>query len=291
MSFLMDVFLLMRTRQWIKNLFVLAPLVFSGRFSDQPSLFCGLSAFLAFCLVSSGIYVVNDLEDMHRDRAHPRKCRRPVASGRISRRTAALLGVVLVGAGALLSVSLGGWFFCLAGLYFLLQLLYTFFWKKMVLLDVGCIALGFCIRIWAGAVVVGVLPSGWLQLCVFLLSLFLGFTKRRSEMRTLGDRAEEHRGALRHYTIYFLDQLIMISATLAIVFYGLYTISPDIVARVHGYRMIYSLVFVVYGVFRYLYLVHVVGKTEDVDEILLADFPLITSVLCWIGFSFWVFYK
>jgi 4-hydroxybenzoate polyprenyltransferase len=291
MSFLMDVFRLMRTKQWIKNLFVLAPLLFSGRFVSLSSFSSALLALVAFCLVSSGVYVVNDLEDMHRDRAHPKKCQRPIASGRISRRIAVLLGVVLVCGGLLLSLFLGGLFFCLAGLYLLLHFMYTFFWKKLVLLDVGCIALGFCIRIWAGAVVVGVLPSGWLQLCVFLLSLFLGFTKRRSEMRTLGDRAEEHRGALRHYTIYFLDQLIMISATLAIVFYGLYTISPDIVARVHGYWMIYSLVFVVYGVFRYLYLVHVVGKTEDVDEILLADFPLITSVLCWIGFSFWVFYK
>lgn len=291
MGFLRDIVLLMRIRQWIKNLFVLAPLVFSGRFSDQAALSSGLLAFLAFCLMSSAVYVVNDLEDRHRDRAHPRKCRRPVASGRISRRCAVLLGAGLVCGGGLISVTLGGWFACLSGLYFILQLGYTFFWKRMVLLDVGCIALGFCIRIWAGAVVVGVLPSGWLQLCVFLLALFLGFTKRRSEMRTLGDRAEEHRGALRHYTIYFLDQLIMISATLAIVFYGLYTIAPDIVARVHGYWMIYSLVFVVYGVFRYLYLVHVVGKTEDVDEILLADLPLITSVLCWIGFSFWVFYK
>ncbi len=289
---IVSVFLkLIRVKQWIKNLFVLAPIAFSGRFMDPAALHSASVAFISFCFISSGVYIINDLADMRRDKFHPKKCLRPLASGRVSRGVAIVLAGGFITSGIGLAFLLGHEFACLAGLYLMLHGMYNFVGKRIVLVDIGCIALGFCIRVWAGAVAVGVVPSGWLLMCVFLLALFLGFTKRRSEMVTLKERSEEHRAVLRHYSLYFLDQLIMISATLAIVFYGLYTISPDIVSRVRGHAMVYSVGFVVYGIFRYLYLIHVKKMREDMDEVLLGDVPLALDLLAWMAFSFWVLYR
>ncbi len=282
---------LIRIKQWIKNLFVFAPIAFSGRFMDPAALYAASIAFISFCFISSGVYIVNDLADIHRDKLHPKKCLRPLASGNVSKPVAVFLAGVFIISGIALAFSLSREFVYLAGLYLILHGMYNFVGKRIVLVDIGCIALGFCIRIWAGAVAVGVLPSGWLQMCVFLLALFLGFTKRRSEMAMLKEKAVEHRTVLREYSLYFLDQLIMISATLAIVFYGLYTISSDIVSRVHGHVMVYSVGFVVYGIFRYLYLIHVKKRREDADEVLLADLPLALNVLAWIVFSLVVLYR
>jgi len=266
---------LIRVKQWIKNLFVLAPMAFAGRFLDPVSLVIAGKAFLSFCLISSGVYIFNDLVDRHRDALHPKKRLRPLASGEVSVASAVILTAVFVLGGMSLAFSLGYEFVFLHGLY-------NFAGKKIVLVDVGCIALGFCLRVWAGAVAVSIVPTVWLQMCVFLLALFLGFTKRRSEMVALQEKSEEHREVLRHYSLYFLDQLILISATLVIVFYGLYTISPDIVARAHGYGMVYSLGFVIYGMFRYLYLVHVKKAGDDPGEILTGDLPMLLAVTVWI---------
>ena len=289
---IVSVFLkLIRIKQWIKNFFVLAPIVFSGRFMAPVSLYSASVAFISFCLISSAVYIINDLADMSRDKFHPRKCLRPLASGKVSRKIAIILAGGFISSGIGLALYLGHEFACLAGLYLILHGLYNFGGKRIVLVDIGCIALGFCIRVWAGAVAIGVMPSDWLLMCVFLLALFLGFTKRRSEMVTLKERSEEHREVLRHYSLYFLDQLIMISATLVIVFYGLYTISPDIVIRVHGHAMVYSVGFVVYGIFRYLWLIHVKKQREDADEVLLKDLPLAFNVIAWVTFSFLVLYR
>ena len=153
-----------------------------------------------------------------------------------------------------------------------------------MILDVLTVAFGFQLRIWAGSVAIGVMPSLWLQMCVFVLALFLGFTKRRYEITVLKLDGPSHRKVLSHYTSYLLDQLIMICATLAIVFYGLYAISAEIVARIGGYEMFYSTGFVIYGIFRYLYLIHVKKLGDDPGDILLSDIPLITNILLWIGF-------
>ncbi|MBF0595533.1 MAG: decaprenyl-phosphate phosphoribosyltransferase [Candidatus Omnitrophica bacterium] len=285
MNNIISIIRLMRVKQWIKNFFLLAPIIFSGRFTDRDFLLTAVSAFFAFCFISSGVYICNDLADIRRDAVHPKKCLRPLASGRVSIFTAVFLSGLFITGGMGLAYLVGIWFAFLAGLYLILHGLYNFIGKRIVLFDVVCIALGFCIRIWAGAVAVGVLPSVWLQLCVFLLALFLGFTKRRSEMVTLRERSGEHRSVLKHYSLYLLDQLIIISATLSIVFYGLYTISPEIVQRVRGYSMAYSLVFVVYGIFRYLYLIHVRKLGDDPGDVLVGDMPMLVVVTAWILYS------
>ncbi|MEI8011172.1 MAG: decaprenyl-phosphate phosphoribosyltransferase [Candidatus Omnitrophota bacterium] len=282
---------LIRVKQWIKNFFVLAPIIFSGRFMDPAAFNAALIAFISFCFIASGIYMINDLADIDRDKLHPKKCQRPLASGQVSKIVAIVLLAGFIASGMGLAFLLGREFSCLAGGYLILHGMYNFAGKRVVLMDIGCIAAGFCIRVWAGSVAIGVLPSGWLQMCVFVLALFLGFTKRRSEVVTLKGRSGEHREVLREYPLYFLDQLIMISATLVIVFYGLYTISPDIVNRVYGHIMVYSVGFVVYGIFRYLYLIHVKKRKEDADEVLLGDFPLAFNIVAWALFSFFILYR
>ena len=178
----------------------------------------------------------------------------------------------------------------LAAVYLALHCAYNLATKKIIILDVISIAIGFQIRIWAGSVVAGVLPSIWLQLCVFLLSLFLGFTKRRYELSALRDKAAEHRNVLSHYTSYLLDQIIIISSTLTIVFYGLYTMSPDIIDRIGNENMVYSLIFVIYGIFRYLYLVHVKKLGDDPGDVIFSDIPLMINITLWIFFIIYVLY-
>ncbi|MBF0505062.1 MAG: decaprenyl-phosphate phosphoribosyltransferase [Candidatus Omnitrophica bacterium] len=290
MKLILTVLRLFRVKQWVKNLFVLAPIAFSGRFTDLDALFTVGYAFFSFCFISSGVYICNDLSDVKRDALHPKKCLRPLASGQVSMTTAVVLAGGLITGGMGLAYLVGYWFAFLAGLYLILHGMYNFVGKKVVILDVVCIALGFCIRIWAGAVAVKVLPSVWLQLCVFLLALFLGFTKRRSEMVTLRELSGNHRTVLNHYSLYLLDQLIMISATLSIVFYGLYTISPEIVIRSGGHAMVYSLVFVMYGIFRYLYLLHVKKMGDDPGDVLTGDVSMLVAVSAWVLFSVTILY-
>jgi len=174
-------------------------------------------------------------------------------------------------------------FFVAVG-YILLHLIYNLYTKKIVILDVIFIALGFQVRIWAGSLAAGVFPSVWLQMCVFVLALFLGFIKRRHELIVLKDRAKEHRVVLGHYTSYLLDQIIMICATLTVVFYGLYAISPEIALRFKGHGMVYSIVFVLYGIFRYIYLVHVKRRGGDPGELIMTDLPLVLSIILWLTY-------
>ena len=281
---------LFRVKQWVKNLFIFFPLLFAGKFYLLPKLSACFIAFVGFCLVSSSVYILNDLIDIKADRLHPKKSKRPIAAGKIKKNT------VLVLIGATMSAGL---FTCyladilvlyLAAVYLALHCAYNLATKKIIILDVISIAIGFQIRIWSGSVVAGVLPSIWLQLCVFLLSLFLGFTKRRYELSALRDKAAEHRNVLSHYTSYLLDQIIIISSTLTIVFYGLYTMSPDIIDRIGNENMVYSLIFVIYGIFRYLYLVHVKKLGDDPGDVIFSDIPLMINIILWIFFIIYVLY-
>lgn len=280
----------LRVQQWIKNAFIFLPVVFSG-YLFQSDLWLNITlTFIAFSFISSAIYIINDLLDYRQDQKHPIKSLRPIAANKVSKPLAMIVSVVCLLLGIYFSylVSLDLTFLSIA--YVLLQLLYNSRSKKMVLVDVLSVAFGFLMRIWAGSIAAQVLPSAWLQLCVFVLSLFLGFAKRRSEMSLLKLDAHEHRSVLSKYSVYLLDQLIMICATLSIVFYGLYTISPEVVARVHSNAMLYSLPFVIYGIFRYLYLIHQNKKGDDSGEILLNDVPLFLAVLGWCLFVVFVIY-
>lgn len=275
---------LLRVKQWIKNAFVFFPLIFSGTLFQPGSLISCIVTFLGFCLTASGMYILNDYIDRHKDRLHPRKAMRPLARVEVQKSTIILTVAGLVGAGLWACWQVSPLVLAMALTYITLQLVYNFFIKMVVIIDVVFIALGFHVRVWAGALAIDVIPSVWLQMCAFLLALFLGFTKRRYELSALKDKASEHRSVLEHYTAYLLDQIIIICSTLAIVFYGLYTISPDIVSRIGGHNMVYSVVFVIYGMFRYLYLTHVKKQGDDPGEILSSDSPLLINVLLWILF-------
>jgi 4-hydroxybenzoate polyprenyltransferase len=274
-------FRLLRPHQWVKNGFVLAPLIFAGKLLYAPSLILGFSAFVVFCIVSSGVYAFNDVFDREQDRNHPTKRNRPVAAGEIAVLTATVLGTGLVVIGILGATIIGKAFLLWVAFYLLLQFGYNVAFRNIVILDILAIAMGFVIRAVAGSLAIGVIISPWLILCSLLIALFLGFAKRRQEIVLLGDAAVEHRLILKDYSVPFLDQLIGIVTAATIVCYAIYTLSPDVTQRLGSRYMILTLPFVLYGIFRYLYLVHIHEKGGSPTKDLLADTPLLLSILLW----------
>jgi 4-hydroxybenzoate polyprenyltransferase len=275
---------LIRVKQWVKNGFIIFPLIFSGRLFQLQSVEDVIATFVGFCFLASGLYVFNDFLDLKADAVHPEKSSRPLGRMRLHPFQIGMIIVGLMAAGLVLCSLVGPLVFFVGVTYILVHLVYNFYTKKLVILDVIFIALGFQVRIWAGSFAAGVFPSVWLQMCVFVLALFLGFIKRRHELTKLKDRASEHRSVLAHYTSYLLDQIIMICATLTIVFYGLYAISPEIALRFKGHGMVYSIIFVLYGLFRYIYLVHVKRLGGDPGEVIMSDMPLMISIFLWMTY-------
>jgi 4-hydroxybenzoate polyprenyltransferase len=275
---------LLRYKQWVKNVFLIFPLIFSGRFLEWMLWDECLRGIFIFCLIASAMYIINDIIDLKEDRLHPQKSKRPLTAGKISIPTALVTAVSALILGLILSWQFNQWFFIYIATYILLNVLYNLWAKHIVIVDVLIVSFCFQIRILAGAAATHILPSLWLLMCVFVLALFLGFTKRRWEISTLKSDAPAHRGVLEYYNSYLLDQLINISSTLAIVFYGLYTISPEVVQRIGGYEMFYSTPFVIYGIFRYLYLNHVRKLGGEPEDILLSDLPLLIDIILWIIF-------
>lgn len=271
----------MRPRQWIKNGFVFAALIFAAKL-DQPTLVARtVAAFLLFSLLSSAIYLVNDVADREADRQHPLKRMRPIASGRVSVSLALALTVtcVLLGIGG--SFLLDGQFGLLATGYVVLMGLYTFSLKHLVLIDVFAIAAGFVLRAGGGATVIHVHISPWLYLCTILLSLFLGFGKRRHELLLLEEGAGIHRRDLEEYTGPLLDNLINIVAGATIIAYCLYTFFASAVPQNHA--MMITIPFVLYGVFRYLLLVHKTDFSGAPEEAVWKDVPLLVDLLLWVA--------
>ena len=281
---------LLRIKQWVKNTFIFFPLLFSGQIFQSGLLFNSLRTFVGFCFISSGLYILNDYLDREKDRLHPKKADRPLAHMKIPVGQVQIMILVLLAVGLFIAREAGPMVLSTGLIYIFLHLVYNFYTKKIVILDVFFVAAGFHVRIWAGSLAIAVLPSVWLQMCVFLLALFLGFTKRRYEIASLKEKAADHRSVLEHYTAYLLDQIIIICSTLAIVFYGLYTISPEIAHRLGHGNMVYSIAFVIYGIFRYLYLVHVRKLGDDPGEALFSDKPLLISVLLWVMYVGYIIY-
>ncbi|HIG12073.1 MAG TPA: decaprenyl-phosphate phosphoribosyltransferase [Planctomycetes bacterium] len=251
-----------RPQQWVKNIFVLAALVFAaGESNGLPwdRLVATLLAVGAFCLGSSTIYLINDICDIESDRKHPEKCKRPIAAGEITVTTALVVAAVcLVGALAL-ALSVGGEPFPLVivvGGYIALNFLYSWRLKHIVLVDAFCIATGFLLRVQGGALAVGVPVSNWLFLCTLFLALFLALCKRRAEVDLLGDDAGSHRAILREYNLGFLDQMVTLLAACTIVSYTMYTIDAEATTKFrHGELLFWTVPFVVFGLGRYLLLV------------------------------------
>jgi 4-hydroxybenzoate polyprenyltransferase len=281
----------LRPAQWAKNLFVLAPLVFGGLLLDLQA---GLRAFLAlaaFCAASSAVYLVNDLRDREEDRRHPLKRLRPLAAGTLAVPTA-VAAVVLLGAGALvLAVYLGTDFALILLAYLALNLLYTFWFKHMVILDVMSISLGFVLRVLAGAAALDVLVSRWLFLCTTFLALFLAFSKRRHEITLLAGEASGQRRVLDHYSPAFLDQMINVVTASAVVAYALYAVSPETVEKYHTEDLIYTIPLVLYGIFRYLYLMYQRPGERNPTEAILRDPPFLINMLLWGLAVVWIVYR
>ncbi len=285
-----DLWQLLRPPQWVKNGVLFAALVFSKHLFVWADLERVAVAFACFCCVASGAYVMNDLRDCARDRQHPLKSRRPLPSGRVSRAAAVSLSIGLIALGLGGAMWLGAGFALLTAAYFLLQVAYTFALKELVILDVMAIASGFVIRAAAGGVVIDVPVSPWLIICTFLLALFLGFAKRRHELVLLEDNAEAHRAALREYSPYFLDQMIAVVTASVVVAYAIYTASPEVQEKLGTDKLYLTIPFVLFGIFRYLYLVHQREEGGNPTQLLLTDRPLLVVVLLWVATAALVLY-
>jgi 4-hydroxybenzoate polyprenyltransferase len=282
-SSLRDLFQLLRPTQWSKNTVLFAALIFAKHLFVPSDLLTVALGFLAFCSLASGAYVMNDLRDCERDREHPLKSLRPLPSGRVRRGTAVVLSIALVVTGMLSAIALQPEFGVLAGVYFVLQVAYTFWLKEAVILDVMSIAAGFVIRAVAGGVIIGVPVSPWLIICTFLLALFLGFSKRRHELVLLEARATDHRASLKEYSPYFLDQMIAVVTASTVVAYAIYTASPEVREKLGTDKLYLTIPFVLFGIFRYLYLVHQREEGGNPTQLLLTDQPLLIDVLLWIA--------
>jgi 4-hydroxybenzoate polyprenyltransferase len=278
---------LLRPHQWLKNGFVFVGLLFGHGWSEPAKVHAALHAFAAFCLVSSAVYVLNDLIDREQDRQHPKKRRRPLASGTVAPASALLLMVACLALGLALAFGrvAAPWVFVA---YVLINIGYCFGLKHVVVLDVFLIASGFMLRILAGTLGIGVVPSHWLLLCGLMLTLFLGFAKRRAELIALADESGNHRRVLEHYSDTFLDQMISVAATGTVVSYSLYTVSPDTVALHGTAHLIYTVPFVLYGMFRYLFRLHLRGGGGDPALELLRDPHLIAAAAGWLGTTLWL---
>jgi 4-hydroxybenzoate polyprenyltransferase len=281
----------MRPHQWVKNLFVLAPLLFGMKLGEPSSVFRALAATLAFCLLSSGMYLVNDIVDVEADRAHPEKRLRPIPSGALSARVALLATLLLLAAAFAISVALGIKFLLLAIAYCVVVLGYSLAFKQAIVLDAMLIATGFVLRVVGGAIAVSVYPTHWLIVCAFLLALFLAFSKRRQELVMLSTGAGQHRSVLGQYTVSYLDRANNILLGVTIVCYALYTVAPETVTRFGTDKLIYGSAFVIYGLLRYLALLQDGNNGGNPSKMLIKDKPLLVAVAGWAIYNGLIIYR
>ncbi len=275
----------MRPKQWTKNAAVFAALIFDAKVFQAGPLLRTLAGFVLLCAVTGAVYIINDLADIEKDRQHPTKRNRPLPSDALPAPAAIAGAVVLLGVALPLAFWLDVYFGLLAAGYLVLQLAYTFILKNQVIVDVIVISAGFVIRVGAG---VPLVPadrfSPWLYVCTTLLALFLGFGKRRQELVLLQGSAKNHRAILGEYSIPFLDEMINVVISAAIVAYSLYTFTAVNVPPNH--LMMLTIPFPIYGLFRYLYLIHIRGEVAAPDEVLLKDRPIQLTVVLWGALSF-----
>jgi len=279
----------MRPRQWAKNIFVFAALVFDKQLLKPEAFVRTLVGFALFCLISSAVYIFNDLTDIEADREHPEKRNRPIASGRLPIAAAWIAGILLVAISLVLGYALSSSYAVVIAAYFLLNLAYSKWLKHVLILDVLILAAGFVLRVGAGVTLIHVERfSPWLYVVMTLLALYLGFGKRRAELALLSEDAASHRKVLEGYTIPLLDQYILIVTGMTIIAYSLYTFTAPNVPADHS--MMLTIPFVVYAIFRYLYLIEVEHSGGAPEEILLSDRPFQVSLLLWAIAVLAVFY-
>lgn len=287
-NLLAGVLLALRPKQWLKNALLFVGLIFAVKFTQLDLVLVAVEAFAVFCALASGIYLINDLADVEKDRNHPLKRHRPIASGLVPPRVAAAVAalLLLVALPVAFTINLG--FGLMALSYVVLTISYTFWLKHIVIIDVFGLAAGFVIRVLAGAVAISVPISPWLYVCTVLGSLFIGFSKRRHELVLLEDEASNHRPILQEYTPQLLDQLIAVVTPALVMAYSLYTFSapnlPD------NQAMMLTIPFALYGVFRYLYLIHRRDAGGSPEEVLLRDRPLLVDSVLWLLTSVIILY-
>lgn len=267
---------LLRPKQWIKNFFVFGPIIFSNNLLNFNLLIRNVITFISFCLISSNVYILNDIVDKERDKKHPFKCNRPIASGKISLLKAFIIGIVLCLISLILAISLNKYIAIIICLYVLNNIAYSFKIKNIFLIDILSISLGFILRVLAGGISITVQISKWIILCTLFLSLFLGFGKRRNEIIVLGKNASSHRQNLSQYTEKLLDQFINISLTCTIMSYSIYCI-----LGVYNDNFIWTIIFIIFGILRYYYLMYSKGAGGNPAEIVLKDKQLFNCILLW----------
>ena len=272
----------LRPHQWVKNLLVFGSLLFSQSLRDATAVFHSVHAFLLFCFAASSIYLLNDVNDREEDCRHPTKRLRPVASGQISSATA--LGVMLcLAVGSILSAfQINKTFGGVLAMYVLMNVAYTLKLKQVVILDVMILAFGFVLRAIGGAVAIGVPASSWLVLCTLTLALLVGFGKRRNELAVLQGDASRHRSNLEEYSLPFLDLMMTISGGAAVVMYALYTTAAASSGRIGSPLLVMTTPFVIYGIFRYLYLVHRLSEGGDPSRLFVSDRPFLINGVLWV---------
>ncbi|MCT4607148.1 MAG: decaprenyl-phosphate phosphoribosyltransferase [Marinisporobacter sp.] len=266
----------MRPKQWTKNLILFAGVLFSNNLFNLHLLKVSLIGFILFCIFSGNVYMINDLVDREKDKLHPKKCHRPIASGKVNTLQAVIFLCISIIFSFFIAYKLNYLFFMVGLFYFILVTLYSFVLKHRVILDVMTISIGFVLRAVAGVVLIAVRISPWLLLCTFLLSLFLALHKRKSEMDLIANGNKKSRRILEEYTPELLNDMLHIVTSSTVMAYSLYTFSAS-----SSMYMMGTIPFVVYGIFRYQYIVHKKGMGENPELVLLSDVPLIVDILLW----------
>ena len=279
---LVELFKSIRPQQWLKNLFIFAPLIFSENIFNRSMFLQSLLAFAVFCLLSGALYILNDLKDIEEDRLHPIKSKRPLAAGELKKRQAIAAFVILSFISLLFASLVNEEFLWVCLVYYFLQIAYSFALKHVVILDVFIVASGFFLRVIAGAVAIQVQISPWLLICTTLLALFLALSKRRHEILLLDEEAVNHRPILKEYSPYLLDQMISVVTASTVIAYCLYTISGETIEKFGTNKLILTVPFVLYGIFRYLYLIHQKAEGGTPETLILKDRPLLFDIFLWI---------
>lgn len=283
----------MRPRQWIKNLFVFAPILFSMNIFQPRHLLRASAAFLLFCALAGAVYIVNDIVDRSEDRHHPVKRHRPLASGCLKVRPALFWAVAITISALWLSWMFSSAFFWTLLAYTTINLAYSLWLKAVVILDVMLISAGFVLRVMGGGFINDIPLSPWILLITFLLSIFLALVKRRQEMvRSLASESDgsPSRTSLQRYNLPFLDQLISLSTATTLISYFMYVLDPGVKGKFHTDWLIVTIPFVVFGVFRYLFLAYVDNRGENPEEVVITDLPFLLNALLWLGAFVWILY-
>ena len=274
----------LRPKQWVKNVFIFAPMIFSLHMFQAAYIWRSLLAFFLFSLVTGAVYVGNDILDRGKDQLHPVKKNRPIAAGRLSVRAALPAAAVLLAAVLLLIARFDREFFLIAAFYIGLNMFYSLFLKSVVIIDIMVIALGFVLRVMIGGAVNDILLYPWILISTFLLAVFLALIKRRQELlKTQEQPGGPARKTLQSYTLSLLDQMISIATATTLISYIMYVLSPDVQQKFHTDKLFYTVPFVIFGIFRYLFLAYSKGEGESPSDIIYSDVPFTLNLLLWVA--------